>query len=172
MRARHGVVRTEIGICLVAALLLTDPGRSGAGLGDLVGVRVVQDMEVQLLMESPKEMVMPAGAMAGHGATKMLPASQATHHLEVKAFDVLSKAPIPYMTIKATVTKLEGGQVIALNVPPMIGSAFHYGENVALPGKGRYRIDLEIHPPQLMRYATAKERWTAAPRLTFDFEYK
>jgi hypothetical protein len=67
-------------------------------------------MEIQLLMESPKEMVMPAGAMAGHGAmTKMLPASQATHHLEVKAFDVLSKAPIPYMAIGTTITRLDGG---------------------------------------------------------------
>jgi uncharacterized protein involved in high-affinity Fe2+ transport len=165
-------MRSEIGICLVVALLLIAPGRSGAGLGDLVGVRVVQDMEIQLLMESPKEMVMPAGAMAGHGVTKMLPASQATHHLEVKAFDVLSKAPIPYMTIKATVSKLDGGPVLTVEVPPMIGSAFHYGDNVALPGKGRYRVELDIRSPQLMRYVTAKERWTAAPKLSFDFDYR
>jgi len=144
-----------------------------AGLDDLVGVRVVHDMEIQLLMEKPKEMVMPAGAMAGHGAmVKMLPAGQATHHLEVKAFDVLSKAPIPYMTIKATVTKLDGGQVMTVEVPPMIGSAFHYGDNVALPGKGKYRVELEIQPPPLMRYATAKERWTAAPKLSFEYEYR
>ena len=144
-----------------------------AGLDDLVGVRIIHDMEIQLLMEKPKEMVMPAGAMAGHGAmVKMLPAGQATHHLEVKAFDVLSKAPIPYMTIKATVTKLDGGQVMTVEVPPMIGSAFHYGDNVALPGKGKYRIELEIQPPPLMRYATAKERWTAAPKLSFEYEYR
>ncbi|MDO8477606.1 MAG: iron transporter [Candidatus Rokubacteria bacterium] len=79
------------------------------------------------------------------------------------------------MTIKATLTKLDGGQVIALDVLPMIGSAFQsfqYGENGALPGKGRYRIDLEIQPPQLMRYATAKERWTAASKLSFDFDHR
>jgi uncharacterized protein involved in high-affinity Fe2+ transport len=76
------------------------------------------------------------------------------------------------MTIKATVVKLDGGPVLTVEVPPMIGSAFHYGENVALPGKGKYRIELEIQPPQLMRYATAKDRWTAAPKLSFDFEYR
>lgn len=142
-----------------------------AGLDALVGVRVVQDMEIQLLMEKPKEMVMPAGAMA-HGAMKMLSASQATHHLEVKAFDILSKAPIPYMTIKATITRLDGGQAMTVEVPPMIGSAFHYGDNVALPGKGKYRIELDIQPPPLMRYANQKERWTAAPKLSFEYEYK
>lgn len=47
---------------------------------------MVHDMEIQLLMEKPKEMVMPGGAMAGHrhGAMKMLSASQATYSLEVK----------------------------------------------------------------------------------------
>ena len=48
-------------------LLAGVPGPAWAGLGDLVGVRVVEDMEIQLLMESPKEMVMPSGAMGGHG---------------------------------------------------------------------------------------------------------
>lgn len=163
------------GVCicsLLIGLFMGTPGLVQAGLDDLVGVRVVQDMEIQLLMESPKEMVMPAGAMAGHGTMKMLPASQATHHLEVKAFDILSKAPIPYMTIKATITKLDSSRAMTVEVPPMIGSAFHYGDNVALPGKGRYRIDLEIQPPQLMRYTTQKDRWTAAPKLSFDFDYK
>lgn len=155
------------------ALLAGVPSPAWAGLDDLVGVRVVEDMEIQLLMESAKEMIMPPGAMGGHGGTaKMLPLSQATHHLEVKAFDVLSKAPIPYMTIKATITKLDGGQPITFDVPPMIGGAFHYGDNVALPGKGKYRIALEIQPPQLMRYATARTRWTAAPKVSFDFEYR
>ena len=167
MRTKGWVSVVLIGLVMVAAWPVH------AGLDDLVGVRVVQDMEIQFLMEKPKEMVMPAGAMAGHGAmTKMLPAAQATHHLEVKAFDILSKAPIPYMTIKATIVKLDGGQVMTVEVPTMIGSAFHYGDNVALPGKGKYRIDLEIQPPQLMRYANAKERWTAAPKLSFEYEYK
>lgn len=158
---------------LVTVLVIGVPCVARAGLGDLVGVRVVEDMEIQLLMESPKEMVMPAAAMHGHGGmAKMVPASQATHHLEVKAFDLLSKAPIPYMTIKATITKAGDGATTTVEVPPMIGGAFHYGDNVALPGKGKYRIELDVQPPQLMRYVSAKDRWTAAHKLSFDFEYK
>jgi hypothetical protein len=61
---------------------------------------------------------------------------------------------------------------MTVEVPLMIGSAFHHRDNVALPGKGKYRVDPEIQPPKLMRYANAKERWTAAPKLSFDFDYQ
>lgn len=158
-----------VGLIAVVGVILGGAWVGWAGLKDLVGIRVVEDMEIHLYMESPKDMVMPQGAK---DAVKMLPASQATHHLEVKAFDVASKATIPYMSIKATITHLDSGQVTSVDVPPMIGGAFHYGDNVALGKKGTYRIELDITPPQLMRYATASDRWTASPKLSFDFEYK
>lgn len=159
-------------ISALVALAVGTPWPGDAGPRDLVGFGTVQDVKVVVLMKRPVESARSATATAGHGPGKMLPASQATHHLEVKALDVRSKAPIPYMAIRATITKLDGGQVITIEVPPMIGSDFHYGGNVALPGKGRYRIDVEIEPPPLMRSAAGKERWTATPRLSFDFDYQ
>lgn len=152
---------------LTLILVLTGHAISNEALGgeaDRVGTEVVKDMEISLYMESPKMgMIMPAGM-------KMV--KNPTHHLEVKTHDVKTKAFIPYLTIETTVTNTQTNQSFKAKVPPMIGSSFHYGMNVSLPGKGSYKITLAIQPPDLMRYAQSKDKWATPANLTFDFEHK
>jgi uncharacterized protein involved in high-affinity Fe2+ transport len=54
----------------------------------------------------------------------------------------------------------------------MLGSYFHYGRNVGLPGKGKYKIFIKISPQELMRYARMAKKWAAPVSLSFDYEYK
>ncbi|MBI4277140.1 MAG: iron transporter [Armatimonadetes bacterium] len=134
-----------------------------AGEEDLVVRKVVNDLEVALYMEKPKDMVMADGmAMSG---------GHSTHHLEVKVFDAKSKACVPYLAITATVTSPEG-KAFTVEVPAMIGDAFHYGTNVSLPAKGTYTIALSLRPPKLMRYAKSKDRWAKPASLTAKFAYR
>lgn len=149
---------------IVALVALAGQGPvTTAGEEDLVVRKVVNDLEISLYMETPKDMVMPDGmAMSG---------GHFTHHLEVKVFDARSKACVPYLTITATITP-PAGRALTVEVPAMIGDAFHYGTNVSLPAKGAYTIALSITPPKLMRYARSKDRWAKPASLSAKFTYR
>lgn len=138
-----------------------------AGKEDLVGTELIGDMKIEFYMEHPKQgMVMTSG--------KKMPMTNPppTHHPEVKVFDTDSGKFISYLNVEAVFVNLTNNKYLSIDIPPMLGSYFHYGRNAALPGKGKYKIFLKISPQELMRYDRMAKKWATPVSLSFDYEYK
>jgi Cu/Ag efflux protein CusF len=159
-------------IKLFSALLLLTGGLdvmnpAVAGKADLVGTAVVNDMRIEFYMEAPKHgMVMTSG----RGMT--MDGGLPTHHPEVKVFDVESGKFIPYLDVVLHFKNVASGQVHMLTLPPMLGSWFHYGRNGALPGEGKYEVQVIVTPQDLMRYKRMAEKWAEPAIAVFAYEWK
>lgn len=153
----------------VAGLSLGAP--ANAGKDDLVGTKIVNDMRIEFYMESPKHgMVMTSGKpMVMRGAMKMVAAP--THHPEVKVLDAKSGRFIPYLDVVLRFERVPKGDTFNIPLPPMLGGWFHYGRNATLPGKGKYRVTVEVIPQELMRYKRMAKKWASPARVTFDYNW-
>ncbi len=150
---------------LIAFAGLCLGGPANAGKEDLVGTKVVNDMRIEFYMESPKHgMVMTSGK-------PMMMMGTPTHHPEVKVFDTQSGKFIPYLDVVLRVEKLPKGKTFKIPLPPMLGGWFHYGRNATLPGKGKYRVTVEVIPQELMRYKRMAKKWASPARVTFDYNW-
>jgi uncharacterized protein involved in high-affinity Fe2+ transport len=47
----------------------------------------------------------------------------------------------------------------------------HYGNNVALPGPGRYELSLLISPPAASRHLEYKGMWMSPHRVNMSFDW-
>ena len=55
---------------------------------------------------------------------------------------------VPALVVGYELTKLDGGQKLTGELMPMVANdGPHYGDNVKLPGPGRYRLTVSIAPP-------------------------
>lgn len=150
---------------LIAVAGLCLAGSANAGKEDLVGTKVVKDMRIEFFMESPKSgMVMTSGK-------PMMMMGTPTHHPEVKVFDTESGRFIPYLDVVARFKKLPNGKKFQIPLPAMLGGWFHYGRNATLPGKGKYRVTIEVTPQELMRYKRMAKKWATPTNVTFDFNW-
>jgi uncharacterized protein involved in high-affinity Fe2+ transport len=104
------------------------------------------------------------------------PHGKDSFHLMVLLDDARSGAPIPYSSVWATITKgVRGGgrPVFDERLWPMISQAIgvHYGNNVALPTAGRYRLTLLISPPAVARHMEYDNRWLKPHKVSFAFKF-
>lgn len=97
----------------------------------------------------------------------------ASFHLMVMLDDARTGYAIPYSTVWATVRKA-GHVVYDERQWPMISEYMgpHYGNDVSLPGPGRYQLSLLISPPVSARHIEYKSVWLKPHRVNFTFNWK
>jgi uncharacterized protein involved in high-affinity Fe2+ transport len=97
----------------------------------------------------------------------------ASFHLMVMLDDARTGYAIPYSTVWATVRKA-GHVVYDERQWPMISEYMgpHYGNDVSLPGPGRYQLSLLISPPVSARHVEYKSVWLKPHRVSFTFNWK
>ena len=151
--------------------LLLSPAGARAGSGPLVGVEQVKDMQIALFAwPAEKGIVLPPLHIHPHGEGE--PAGPPTHHIEVTVFDTIRRMNIPYLNVTATIQNRMTGRAFTVDLLPMIGNTFHYGDNVTLVKGYRYSILLDIRPPELMRSQQQKDVWSTPARVVFEYEYR
>lgn len=96
----------------------------------------------------------------------------ASFHLMVMLDDAQSHYPIPYSTVWATFRK-NGKVVYDERQWPMISKYLgpHYGNDVSLPGAGRYQVTLLISPPVSARHVEYKNVWLKPHRVNLTFNW-
>ena len=108
----------------------------------------------------------------GTSETEVKPTAKTSFHLMVMLDDAHTGVPIPYAGVWATFSKT-GKVVYDERQWPML-SAFmgpHYGNNVSLPGAGRYQLTLLISPPISARHLEYKNVWLKPHRITVGFNW-
>jgi uncharacterized protein involved in high-affinity Fe2+ transport len=101
------------------------------------------------------------------------PPKDVSFHLMVKLDDAHTNYPIPYASVWATIRKA-GRVVFDERQWPMLSEYMgpHYGNNVALPGAGVYRLTLLISPPVAARHLEYKNVWLKPHRVSYTFRWK
>ena len=156
--------RSVIGVSLFVLLLLPHLA-SGQGERARVGMKTVGNLEITLYVWGPQEVIHPKGA--GHPE----PGPPATHHLDLRVYDLRRAIYVPYLNVKATI----GDQMkreFTVDLAPMIGEWIHYGANVTLPHPGRYAILVTVDPPDIARYKHLADVWNTRAEALFEFDYR
>jgi uncharacterized protein involved in high-affinity Fe2+ transport len=101
------------------------------------------------------------------------PPKHASFHLMVDLNDARTGVAIPYASVWATITR-QGRIVYDERQWPMISEYMgpHYGNNVALPGPGTYRLSLLVSPPVSARHIEYRNIWLKPHRVTMSFRWK
>jgi uncharacterized protein involved in high-affinity Fe2+ transport len=100
------------------------------------------------------------------------PPQDVSFHLMVELNDAHTNYPIPYASVWATVRK--AGKVVYDDRQwPMISEYIgpHYGNNVVLPGAGRYQLTLLVSPPVSARHIEYQNVWLKPHRVTYTFDW-
>jgi uncharacterized protein involved in high-affinity Fe2+ transport len=101
------------------------------------------------------------------------PGKKASFHLMVMLTDAHTGVTIPYATVWATIRK-QGKVVYDERQWPMI-SAFmgpHYGNDVDLPGPGKYQLSLLISPPVSARHLEYQHVWLHPHRVEMAIDWR
>jgi uncharacterized protein involved in high-affinity Fe2+ transport len=103
----------------------------------------------------------------------MRPPKHVSFHLMVDLNDARTGVTIPYASVWATIKK-QGRVVYDERQWPMISEYMgpHYGNNVALPGAGTYRLSLLISPPVSARHVEYRNVWLKPHRVMMTFNWK
>jgi uncharacterized protein involved in high-affinity Fe2+ transport len=101
------------------------------------------------------------------------PPKHVSFHLMVDLDDARTGVAIPYAGVWATITR-QARTVYDERQWPMISEYMgpHYGNNVALPGAGTYRLSLLISPPVSARHVEYRNVWLKPHRVTMTFRWK
>jgi uncharacterized protein involved in high-affinity Fe2+ transport len=101
------------------------------------------------------------------------PPKNTSFHLMIDLNDARSGVPIPYAGVWATI-KHSGKLVYDERLWPMISEYMgpHYGNDVALPGKGTYQLSLLISPPVSARHVEYQNVWLHPHRVTTSFTWR
>ena len=156
--------RSVIGLSLFVLLLLPQLG-SGQSERPRIGAQTVGSLEIALYVWRPQEIVHPKGI--GHPEPK----GGATHHLDIRVYDLRRAIYIPYLNVKATI----GDQMkreFTVDLAPMIGEWIHYGANITLPHPGRYAILVTVDPPDIARYKHLADVWNTRAEALFEYDYR
>ncbi|MDZ4339613.1 MAG: iron transporter [candidate division NC10 bacterium] len=156
-------------ICLgvsVGVLFLMPQAGWGEGTPARVGARTVGNVEISLYVWGPQELVHPKGE--GHAT----PATPATHHLDVRVYDLRRAIYIPYLNVKATITDKTKQREFTVDLSPMIGEWIHYGANITLPHRGTYSILIDVQPPDIARYKHLADVWNTPAQAVFSYEVR
>jgi uncharacterized protein involved in high-affinity Fe2+ transport len=109
----------------------------------------------------------------GTSMQEVKPAKNTSFHLMVLLNDAQTNVAIPYASVWATIT--EGGKTpFDESLWPMISRYMgpHYGNDVALPGAGTYRLTLLVSPPVSARHLEYQDVWLTSHKVSFTFHWK
>lgn len=109
--------------------------------------------------------------LTGERQTKVVVQSSDSVHLMASVWDVQTKTVLP-IDVSADISN-DGKQVISTNLWPMISPnmGFHYGDNIALPGEGKYDITLSTGPLQADRTKPFEGQFTGSNSVSMEFEF-
>jgi hypothetical protein len=116
---------------------------------------------------------LPFVVFSGTSERMVKPAKNDSMHLMVMLSDEHGGMAIPYASVWATIRK-HGKVVYDERQWPMLSRYMgpHYGNDVALPGKGSYQLSLLISPPQAARHMEYAKLWLKPHRVTMSFTWK
>ena len=116
---------------------------------------------------------LPFVVFSGTSERMVKPAKNASMHLMVMLSDEHGGMAIPYASVWATIRK-NGKVVYDERQWPMLSRYMgpHYGNDVALPGRGTYQLSLLISPPQAARHMEYAKLWLKPHRVTMSFTWK
>jgi uncharacterized protein involved in high-affinity Fe2+ transport len=133
-----------------------------------------QNMKIEARTMTPSTFLEYQGTGAG-GSVKLRtvhPTKKDSFHLMVMLDDIHSGYPIPYAQVWATISK--AGKIVYDDEQwPMLSEYMgpHYGNNVALPGPGRYELSLLVSPPTASRHLEYKGMWMSPHRVNVSFNW-
>lgn len=163
--------RWVIGMTL-ALLLLLPQLAWGQGGRARVGVKTVGNLEIGLYAWGPQEIVHLEEGDHDKEVDHRRPGDSATHHLDVRVYDLGRRIYVPYLNVKATITELKKRREFAVALEPMIGEWIHYGANITLPHRGTYSILIDVQPPNIARYKHLADVWSRPVQAVFTYEYR
>lgn len=171
----------------------TDPGTGSPGTPNVMTVRGAGLPSMAMPSAAPAPMAMvplgqsewsgmkiqarasaPATFALFHGTTQQLvrPGAKDSFHLMVGLSDAATGYPIPYSSVWATIRK---GRELVYDerLWPMISRSTgpHYGNNVALPAAGLYRLTLLVGPPVAARHLEYRGIWLKPHRVSLTFRW-
>jgi len=134
-----------------------------------LGTAKWQGMKIVARVTTP----LPFVIFTGTSERTVKPTKKDSFHLMVMLSDAYNGVAIPYASVWATIRKA-GKVVFDERQWPMISRYMgpHYGNDVALPGKGRYQLTLLISPPQAARHMEYAHVWLKPHRVTMSFTWK
>lgn len=157
-------MRWIVGLTTAVLLLLPQLG-SGQSERARVGAQTVGSLEIALYVWRPQEIVHPKGI--GHPEPK----GGATHHLDIRVYDLRRAIYVPYLNVKATIGDPMKRE-FTVDLAPMIGEWIHYGANITLPNPGKYAILVTVDPPDIARYKHLADAWNTRAEALFEFDYR
>lgn len=155
----------------------TTPGKAVASL-----VKGIKPVPTQVLASTKWQgMDISADAMTavpflvfnGTRETEIKPSRKTSFHLMVMLSDAQTHVPIPYASVWATIRR--GSKLVYdERLWPMISRYMgpHYGNNVSLPGAGKYELSLLVSPPESARHVEYQNVWLKPHRASFTFHWK
>ena len=165
------VATTETGA--MAGMKMGSSGSSAGGISAIptqtLGNADWQDMDIKAMAMTAVPFVIDNGT----SEREVKPSRHTSFHLMVDLTDARTHFQIPYATVWATIRKA-GKVVFDERQWPMISEYMgsHYGNNVTLPGAGRYQLSLLVSPPVSARHVEYKNVWLKPHRVTFSFDWK
>ena len=99
--------------------------------------------------------------------------AHASFHLMVTLTDSRTHMPIPYANVWATV-KRDGRTIFNERQWPMLSEYMgpHYGNNIALPGPGRYTLSLLVSAPAAALHTEYANMWNGTHTVSSTFTWK
>ena len=134
-----------------------------------LGTAVWQGMKIQAMART----AVPFVIYDGTHEQMVKPPKHVSFHLMVNLNDARTGVAIPYASVWATITR-QGRTVYDERQWPMISEYMgpHYGNNVALPGPGTYRLSLLVSPPVSARHIEYRNVWLKPHRVTMSFRWQ
>ena len=127
-----------------------------------------QGMKIQAMART----AVPFVIFNGTHEQMVKPPKHVSFHLMVDLSDARTGVAIPYAGVWATITR-QGRTVYDERQWPMISEYMgpHYGNNVALPGPGTYRLSLLVSPPVSARHIEYRNVWLKPHRVSMTFRW-
>ena len=128
-----------------------------------------QGMTIQARTMTPATFVVYNGTTESY----VRPTKRTSFHLMVMLNDEHTHEPIPYASVWAEILDSSGKVVYSEQQWAMLSAYMgpHYGNNVALPGPGRYELKLEISPPVAARHLEYAHVWLRPHTVTDSFNW-
>jgi hypothetical protein len=134
----------------------------------VLGTAVWQGMKITADAMTP----VPFLVYNGTAMQTVNPPKDTSFHLMVLLNDAQTDVVIPYASVKGTIT--EGSKTpFSDSLWPMISRYMgpHYGNDVALPGDGTYKLTLLVSPPVSARHLEYQGVWLKPHTVTFTFHW-
>jgi uncharacterized protein involved in high-affinity Fe2+ transport len=175
---RTTVARAIVVACAAVAVACTGATGTAAAANSLpapvpiqtLATATWQGMEILAQASTP----LPFVVYDGTSERLVKPTRNDSMHLMVMLTDQHTGVPIPYASVWATIRTAAGKIVYDARQWPMIARYMgpHYGNDVALPGAGRYSLTLLISPPVAARPRSLGHVWLHAHKVTLHFAWK